>query len=59
MWDAIVLGGLHWQYGMVGFGGELSKEQSDAVHAYVIERAHFTVDGQKAAAAAGAPGSGG
>lgn len=44
MWDSIVLGGLHWQYGMVGFGGELSKEQADAIHAYVIERAHFALD---------------
>jgi len=43
MWDAIVLGGLHWQNGMVGFGGELNKEQADAIHAYVIERAHFAL----------------
>jgi quinohemoprotein ethanol dehydrogenase len=46
MWDAIVLGGLHWQNGMVGFGGELSKEQADNIHHYVIERAHFTLDQQ-------------
>jgi quinohemoprotein ethanol dehydrogenase len=38
-WDAIVLGGLHWQSGMVGFGDELSKAQSDAIQQYVIERA--------------------
>jgi len=44
MWDAIVLGGLHWQNGMVGFGGELSKEQADNIHHYVIERAHFTLE---------------
>jgi quinohemoprotein ethanol dehydrogenase len=44
MWDAIVLGGMHWQNGMVGFGGELSKEQSDNIHAYVIERAHFSLE---------------
>jgi PQQ-dependent dehydrogenase (methanol/ethanol family) len=49
MWDAIVLGGMHWQNGMVGFGGELSQEQSDAIHAYVIERAHFATDGQRSA----------
>ena len=43
MWDAIVLGGMHWQNGMVGFGGELDKEQSDNIHHYVIERAHFAL----------------
>ena len=45
MWEAIVLGGMHWQNGMVGFGGELSKEQAENIHHYVIERAHFAVDG--------------
>lgn len=39
-WSAIVLGGLHWQNGMVGFGDELDKAQSDAIQQYVIERAH-------------------
>ena len=43
MWDAIVLGGMHWQNGMVGFGGELTQEQADNIHHYVIERAHFTL----------------
>jgi mono/diheme cytochrome c family protein len=43
MWDAIVLGGMHWQNGMVGFGDELSKEQSDNIHHFVIERAHFAL----------------
>ena len=43
MWDAIVLGGMHWQNGMVGFGGELDQEQSDNIHHYVIERAHFSL----------------
>jgi quinohemoprotein ethanol dehydrogenase len=42
-WDAIVLGGMHWQNGMVGFGGELNKTQSDNIHHYVIERAHFSL----------------
>ncbi len=41
MWDAIVLGGMHWQNGMVGFGGVLSKEQSDNIHSFVIDRAIF------------------
>ena len=44
MWDAIVLGGMHWQNGMVGFSGVLAKEQADNIHHYVIERAHFAVD---------------
>jgi PQQ-dependent dehydrogenase (methanol/ethanol family) len=43
MWDAIVLGGMHWQNGMVGFGGELSQEDADNIHYYVIERAHAAV----------------
>jgi len=46
MWDAIVLGGMHWQNGMVGFGGELSKEQADNIHHYVIERAHAALGGE-------------
>ncbi len=44
MWDAIVLGGMHWQAGMIGFGGELSKEEADNIHHFVIERAHFALD---------------
>ncbi len=39
-WDGIVLGGLHWQNGMVGFADELSGEQSRNIQHYVIERAH-------------------
>lgn len=38
-WDAIVLGGLHWEQGMVGFGEELSPPQSQAIQHYVIDRA--------------------
>jgi PQQ-dependent dehydrogenase (methanol/ethanol family) len=42
-WDAIVLGGMHWQNGMVGFGDELSREQAANIHRFVIERAHFAL----------------
>jgi quinohemoprotein ethanol dehydrogenase len=42
-WDAIVLGGMHWQNGMVGFGGELSKEESDNILHFVNERAQFAL----------------
>jgi len=49
LWDAIVLGGMHWQNGMVGFGGELSKEQSDNIQSYAIERAHFALADNKQA----------
>ena len=42
-WDAIVLGGLQWQKGMVGFGGELSQEQASNIHYYTIEQAHRAV----------------
>ena len=60
MWDAIVLGGMHWQNGMVGFGGELDKEQSDNIHYYVIERAHFALaeDSAKATAEGKEEGAG-
>jgi mono/diheme cytochrome c family protein len=39
-WDAIVLGGLRLENGMPGFAATLSKAQTDAIHAYVIKRAH-------------------
>ncbi|MBN7796777.1 PQQ-dependent dehydrogenase, methanol/ethanol family [Parahaliea mediterranea] len=55
-WNAIVLGGLHWQNGMVGFGDELDKRQSDAIQQYVIERAHRAK--LESAANAGAAGAG-
>ncbi len=51
MWDAIVLGGMHWQNGMVGFGGELSQEQASSIHAFVIDRAHFAIAEAKEAQA--------
>ena len=35
-WDAIVLGGSRRDKGMPAFGGIFSKEDSDAVHAFVI-----------------------
>jgi len=44
LWDAIVLGGMHWQNGMVGFAGELSQSQAENIHHYVIERAHYAVE---------------
>ncbi|MFK8047542.1 MAG: PQQ-dependent dehydrogenase, methanol/ethanol family [Halioglobus sp.] len=43
MWDAIVLGGMHWQNGMVGFGGELSKTDSENILLFVNERARFAM----------------
>lgn len=55
LWDAIVLGGMHWQNGMVGFGGELSKEQSDNIHHYVIERAHVALATSEDAKEGGTP----
>lgn len=42
-WDAIVLGGLHWQNGMVGFAGELSGVDADNLRHFVTERAHFAL----------------
>jgi quinohemoprotein ethanol dehydrogenase len=39
-WDAIVLGGSRSVNGMPPFAGLLSTEQSQAVKAYIIDRAH-------------------
>ena len=39
-WDAIVLGGARLAKGMPGFAASLSKDDTDAIHAYVIKRAH-------------------
>ena len=39
----MVLGGLHWQKGMVGFSDQLSAEDAEAIRAYLIERAHFAL----------------
>lgn len=55
MWNAIVLGGMHWQNGMIGFGDELSQEQADNIHHYVIERAHHTAQEQVEPVAAPVP----
>ena len=43
MWDGIVLGGALQAKGMVGFWERLTKEESDAIHAYIIKRAHDVV----------------
>jgi mono/diheme cytochrome c family protein len=48
-WNAIVLGGMHWQNGMVGFGGELTQIDSDNVLHYVNERARFALSRDRAA----------
>jgi quinohemoprotein ethanol dehydrogenase len=45
--DAIVRGGLYWQKGMVAFGDKLSKPETDAIHDYLIKRAHDLVDGKE------------
>jgi PQQ-dependent dehydrogenase (methanol/ethanol family) len=42
IWDAIVLGGSHWQGGMVGFGKVLTRQQSDNIHFYVNSRAEIS-----------------
>ena len=50
IWDAIVLGGSLRDIGMPAFGQILSKEDSDAVHAFVIERSQHAFEMQSAAA---------
>jgi len=39
-WNDIVLGGTRVAGGMASFGDQLSVAESDAIHAYVIDRAH-------------------
>jgi PQQ-dependent dehydrogenase (methanol/ethanol family) len=39
LWDGIVLGGARFDKGMPAFGLALTKEDTDAIHAYVIDRA--------------------
>jgi len=46
--DAIVRGGLRHQKGMVGFAQVLSGEGVEAIHAYVIKRAHDALAEQRA-----------
>ncbi len=45
-WQAIVLGGLHRERGMVSFAQVLSVQDSEAVHAYVLSRAHALKNSQ-------------
>ena len=39
-WDEIVLGGSRYSKGMPPFAEFLDKQDTDAIHAYVIKRAH-------------------
>lgn len=48
IWDAIVVDGALRDIGMPAFGQILSKEDSAAVHAFVIERARFAYNTQHA-----------
>ncbi len=43
LWDAVVLGGARLAKGMPGFSTLLNKAETDAIHAYVIKRAHDPV----------------
>ena len=45
LFDAIVLGGLYHERGMIGFANLLDKTETDAIHAYLIERAHALNEG--------------
>ena len=42
--DAIVRGGLYWNRGMVAFGEKLTQAETDAIHAYLIKRAHDVIE---------------
>ena len=47
-WNDIVLGGARQSRGMASFADALTREESDAIHAYVIERAHAADGWQEA-----------
>ena len=49
LWDAIVIGGSLQQNGMPGFAPLLTIDESDAVHAFVIDRAWLAYERQQAA----------
>lgn len=42
-WLAIVVGGMHWQQGMVGFADVLTPAQATQIEYYVIDRAHYAL----------------
>ena len=46
-WQAIVLGGAYQSNGMPSFGGILNAEESEAVRAYVIQRARIAYERQQ------------
>ncbi|HBO11594.1 MAG TPA: PQQ-dependent dehydrogenase, methanol/ethanol family [Halieaceae bacterium] len=41
--QAIVRGGLHWERGMVGFSDQLGENDVEAIRAYLVDRAHYTL----------------
>jgi quinohemoprotein ethanol dehydrogenase len=53
LFQAIVRGGLHWEKGMVGFGGELTENQVEDIRAFLIDRAHYALAGAAAQETAG------
>lgn len=45
LFKPIVLGGLRHDKGMVGFVGKIDAKDAEAIHAYVIKRAHDVLEG--------------
>jgi mono/diheme cytochrome c family protein len=41
--QAIVRGGLHWEKGMVGFSDRLGESDVEAIRAYLVDRAHYSL----------------
>jgi PQQ-dependent dehydrogenase (methanol/ethanol family) len=46
MWMGVVLGGLHRERGMVSFAEVLTAEESTAIQAFVVDRAHALLEAQ-------------
>lgn len=51
-WTDVVLGGSLRSFGMVGFAKELSKQDAEAIRAYVIFRANQSLQQSKSASQA-------
>lgn len=47
LWDEIVRNGILENNGMVGFSADLTKEDTEAIRAYVVQRAHEGIAGSK------------
>ncbi|MEM9397892.1 MAG: PQQ-dependent dehydrogenase, methanol/ethanol family [Pseudomonadota bacterium] len=43
LFQAIVIGGLHWEKGMASFAAELTEDDVEDIRAFIVDRAHFAL----------------